>query len=128
MPPSSPQSPRRGRRVIIVLVGFLMMLSILYPLRQYGASKAQLRAMVRREKQIQEQIRTLQLQKKRLSSDAEAERLARAHLHYVRKGEVGFVLTGPPPSPKLAKPAHSGKAAAPHRAWYQSLWHWISGD
>lgn len=128
MSPTCPPPPRRGRRAIVVLVGCLMALSIVYPLRQYNASKAELRAMVRREKQISEQIRALQLQKKRLSSDAEVERIARDHLHYIRPGEVGFVLTGAPPVPKLAKPAHPAKVAPRHRAWYQSLWHWLSGD
>lgn len=122
-----PPSSRRGRRMIGMLIGSAMALSILYPFRQYTKSKTQLRALVRQEQQILDQTHMLEQQKKRLSSDAEVERLAREHLHYVRPNEVAFAITGAVPKPTLAA-LHPAKSAPQHRAWYQSFWHWLTGD
>ncbi|MHB8511568.1 MAG: FtsB family cell division protein [Actinomycetota bacterium] len=120
-------SPRRRGRRIFVLVAIAMVLSILVPLRQLQRSRAELAAMVRQERQIEDGIRQMQLAKKRLSSDAEIARLAREHLHYVLPGEIAFAITGAAPVPTMSEQPAPAKQVQPHRSWYQSFWHWLTG-
>ncbi|MGH2830571.1 MAG: FtsB family cell division protein [Actinomycetota bacterium] len=126
---SSPETsqPRHGRRAVYALVASALALSVLYPLRQYSASRAELRAMVRTERSLDEQAAALVKQKTRLSSDAEVERQAREHLHMVRPGEVAFAITGAAPVPQVSPPAVSDRRK-PGRGWLSSFWHWLTGN
>ncbi len=125
-PEPPPAPPRRGRRTVFLLVLSAIVLSVLYPLRQYGASKEELRALVRRESQIEAQTRELQRQKDRLSSDAEVERLAREHLNMVKLGEYAFSITGRAPSPTPLPAAKPPAKKAEKRSWYNSFWNWLT--
>lgn len=126
--PPSPAQPRFSKRLVFGLVLIAFTLSVLYPLRQYGASKAQLRALLRQEQQIEQRTQDLQKQKDRLSSDAEIERLAREHLHMVRPGEAAFAITGRPSTPKATAAPKPASPKPSKRPWYKSFWRWLAGD
>lgn len=113
--------------MVYALVASALALSVLYPLRQYSASRAELRAMIRTERSLDEQAAALLRQKARLSSDAEVERLAREHLHMVRPGEVAFAITGAAPVPQVSPPAPADTGKE-DRSWLSSFWHWLTGN
>jgi cell division protein FtsL len=125
--PSSPPPPRRARRIVFVLVAIALGMSIVYPLRQYHASKERLAALVREEQDVNRQIADLERQKQRLASDAEVERLARDHLHMVRPGEIAFSATGAMSTPSAAPATKNARPAKHGRPWYDAFWHWLAG-
>ena len=121
--------PRKSRKLVFALGATAMALSVLYPLRQYAASKQELRGLVASEKRMDQKMEELKAAKARLSSDAEVERLAREHLHMVRPGEVAFAITGAAPTPPaITDPDKPAKVAKQKRPWYKSFWHWLAGD
>ncbi|HEX9697586.1 MAG TPA: septum formation initiator family protein [Actinomycetota bacterium] len=125
---SSPAEPRKSRKLVYALVATAVALSVLYPLRQYTASKQHLAELVASEKRIDAKTEELKAAKNRLSSDAEVERLAREHLHMVRPGEVAFAITGAAPTPPAADdPAAGRKTETAKPPWYKSFWRWLTG-
>lgn len=127
MAASSPE-PRKSRKLVYALVTTAVALSVLYPLRQYTASKEHLAELVAYEQRIDAKTEELKAAKDRLSSDAEVERLAREHLHMVRPGEVAFAITGAAPEPPaLDDPGAATKRTAGKRPWYKAFWRWLTG-
>lgn len=126
---SSPEpAPRKSKKLVYSLVAAAVALSVLYPLREYTASKKHLAQLVASEKRIDAKIEEAKAAKDRLSSDAEVERLAREHLHMVRPGEVAFAITGAAPKPPAAdEPTAAERAASKKRPWYKAFWRWLTG-
>ena len=87
--------------VVATLLG-VMLLSALYPLRQYATQDAHVNALVRQAKALDAKIASLKEQQHLLQSDDEIERIAREELGMVRPGEVAFAIVPRHGAPKPA--------------------------
>ena len=110
--------------VVATLLGVLLM-SALYPIRQYVGQKSQVGELVAQERRLSERISELQRQQGLLLSDDEIERIAREDLGMVRAGEVAFaVLPGSesrlPEVRTVRGPAEQGTAE--RTTWYDRWW------
>jgi cell division protein FtsB len=118
--------------VVATLVGVLL-LSALYPLRQYMSQDSHVNALVRQERALDDKIADLKRHQELLMSDDEVERVAREELGMVRPGEVAFAVvpgsgrTGSKRSvPAVRVPSVSGSASG--RAWYRHWWDAMVGS
>ena len=107
--------------VVATLLG-VMLLSALYPLRQYAAQDAHVNALVAQARALDAKIASLQKEQRLLESDAEIERIAREELGMVRPGEVAFAVVGGAPASAAQKSAAAPGPAAPHSTWYGRWW------
>jgi hypothetical protein len=105
----------------------VLMLSALYPLRQYVSQDSHVNALVRQERALGHTIADLKRRQELLMSDDEIERVAREELGMVRPGEVAFaVVPGSAQGdskrtvPAVNVPSVSGSASG--RAWYRHWW------
>ena len=107
--------------VIATLLGVLLM-SALYPLRQYASQDSAVAALVKQERALRSKIAELQRHQESLLSDDEIERVAREELGMVRPGEVSFAVV--PDGSQARRPAASiVLATAPRNdAWYERWW------
>jgi cell division protein FtsB len=83
----------------VVLVGFLF--GAVFPTRTYLAQRREIAAANRRLALFSEQNGHLEAEARRLRSDEEIERIARARYNLVRPGEEAYAVvpTPPPPAP-----------------------------
>lgn len=111
--------------VVATLLGVLLM-SALYPIRQYVGQKSHVRELVAQERRLSEKISELRRQQGLLLSDDEIERIAREDLGMVRTGEVAFaILPGSENrAAKMSAPALPGPAErrAPGRTTWYDRW------
>jgi cell division protein FtsB len=109
--------------VVATLLGVLLM-SALYPIRQYVGQKSHVRDLVAQEHQLSGRIAELRHQQGLLLSDDEIERIAREELGMVRPGEVAFAVL--PPKEQLQAAAAPTLPRPPggtaRTAWYQRWW------
>ncbi|HET9769318.1 MAG TPA: septum formation initiator family protein [Acidimicrobiia bacterium] len=94
-----------------IVVGFVVFIGILfgavYPTRTYLAQQRDLKAAKEKLALFREQNGHLEAEAKRLESDAEIERIARARFNLVKPGEEAYAVVqvpAPPGSPS-APPA-----------------------
>jgi cell division protein FtsB len=85
----------------VVFVGFLF--GAVFPTRTYLAQRREIAAASRRLAVFAEQNGQLEAEVRRLRSDEEIERIARARYNLVRPGEEAYAVvpTPPPPSPAV---------------------------
>lgn len=120
--------PRTARAVALGLALMALLLSAIYPVRQYLAQRAHLRDLVAQERALDAQIAELKQLEQRLRTDDEIERIAREELGMVRPGEVAFVIVPGPEAEAAPKPGPAPPPAAPARpappapAWYERWW------
>lgn len=100
----TPDDSRARRRVAprAVLLALLLtglLFTSVYPLRRYFDVRAQVASLRLQDHALAGTLSQLSGQKALLQTDAEVERLARAHLGMVRPGEVPFVIATPQPVP-----------------------------
>ena len=112
--------------VVVTLLG-VMLLSALYPLRQYASQDSSVSALVRQEHALSQKIAALQRQQDLLLSDDEIERIAREDLGMVRPGEVAFAVVPDGSSARASRvapaaPTTSETAASAGGAWYERWW------
>jgi cell division protein FtsB len=110
--------------VVATLLG-VMLMSALYPLRQYMSQDSHVAALVKQERVLRSTIAELRREQELLLSDDEIERVAREELGMVRPGEVAFAVV---PGAAQAR----ARAAAPASAnlddrlrnapWYERWW------
>lgn len=83
-----------------IVVGFVVFIGILfgavYPTRTYLAQQRDLKAAEERLALFQEQNGHLEAEAKRLESDAEIERIARARFNLVKPGEEAYAVVQVP--------------------------------
>jgi cell division protein FtsB len=91
-----------------IVVGFVVFIGILfgavYPTRTYLAQQRDLKAAKEKLALFQEQNGHLEAEAKRLESDAEIERIARARFNLVKPGEEAYAIVqvpAPPGSPAV---------------------------
>jgi len=107
-----------------ILVAFVIFIGVLfgavYPTRTYLAQRRDLRAANQKLALFKEQNAHLEAEAKRLGSDAEIERIARARFNLVKPGEEAYAVVAVPPKPgdpaSQAAAAAAGPAAPPPAA------------
>ncbi|HJR18803.1 MAG TPA: septum formation initiator family protein [Actinomycetota bacterium] len=103
----------------------VLLLSALYPVRQYFTQKTELRNLTQEEVRLAQRVEQLSALKARLLTDDEIERIAREELGMVRPGEVAFaIVPGGDAAPKDAV-IPSIVSAQPKKAgpaWHQRWW------
>ena len=110
-----------GRAALLVMVVCTLVVALAYPLRQYVSQRAEIAERRREVARLEREVEALREQKARWSDPAYVEQQARAHLFYLRPGEVGYVFRdGGRPEPQSH---HSRPTGDPEtRAWYDRFW------
>ena len=101
-------------RIVVAFVIFIgILFGAVYPTRTYLAQRRDLRAAHQKLALFKEQNAHLEAEAKRLESDAEIERIARARFNLVKPGEEAYAVVPVPPKPgdPAAAPAPAPPAA-----------------
>ncbi|HVW33353.1 MAG TPA: septum formation initiator family protein [Acidimicrobiia bacterium] len=100
-------------RVVVFLVAFVgILFGAVYPTRTYLAQQRDLRAAHQKLALFKEQNGRLEAEAKRLESDEEIERIARARFNLVKPGEEAYAIVPVPPRPGAPAPV-AAPAAVP---------------
>ena len=100
----------KARLVVAFVVFIAILFGAVYPTRTYLAQQRDLRAAHRTLALFQQQNGHLEAEAKRLQSDDEIERIARARFNLVKPGEEAYAVVPVPPKP--GDPASQAAAAA----------------
>ncbi|MDQ1497522.1 MAG: hypothetical protein QOI86_862 [Actinomycetota bacterium] len=99
-------------RIVVAFVIFIgILFGAVYPTRTYLAQQRDLRAAHQKLALFQQQNGHLETEAKRLESDEEIERIARARFNLVKPGEEAYAIVPVPPKP--GAPATPSPAATP---------------
>ena len=102
-------------RIVVASVIFIgILFGAVYPTRTYLAQQRDLRSARHRLELFKQQNGRLEAEAKRLESDEEIERIARARFNLVKPGEEAYAIVPVPPKP--GAPGTPPPAAAPKRA------------
>jgi cell division protein FtsB len=97
-------------RIVVASVIFIgILFGAVYPTRTYLAQQRDLRAAHHRLELFKQQNGRLETEAKRLESDEEIERIARARFNLVKPGEEAYAIVPVPPKPGAPAP----QAASP---------------
>jgi cell division protein FtsB len=104
-------------RIVVAFVIFIgILFGAVYPTRTYLAQQRDLRAAHQKLALFQQQNGHLETEAKRLESDEEIERIARARFNLVKPGEEAYAIVPVPPKPGApAPPAPATPAPPPKR-------------
>ncbi|MFD7262388.1 septum formation initiator family protein [Streptomyces sp. NPDC059874] len=108
-----------GRAALLVLVLCTLVVALAYPMRQYVSQRAEIAEQQRDAVTARDRLERLRDEKARWQDDAYAEQQARKHLHFLRPGEIGYVMTDPGAE---AAERHRTGQAGPNRPWYSNVW------
>jgi cell division protein FtsB len=87
-------------RIVVTSVIFIgILFGAVYPTRTYLAQQRDLRAAHQKLALFQQQNGHLEAEAKRLESDEEIERIARARFNLVKPGEEAYAIVPVPPKP-----------------------------
>jgi cell division protein FtsB len=103
-------------RIVVASVIFIgILFGAVYPTRTYLAQQRDLKAAHHKLEIFKHQNGRLEVEAKRLESDEEIERIARARFNLVKPGEEAYAIVPVPPKPgEAAAPAAApGSAPAP---------------
>jgi cell division protein FtsL len=92
--PAKRRSPVRGALLAVICVGLLF--AFVYPTRTFLDQRNQMNRAQQQLSVLEEQNAKLAAESKKLSSDAEIERLARQRYGLVKAGERAFVIVPTP--------------------------------
>ena len=114
-----------------MMSGVLVILALLIApyVRPWLAQRSQLAQGGQEVAQLQRQVEALQAERDRWNDPAYVKAQARARLHLVMPGEVGYVNLEPT-RPAAGTDPRSAAAALPPRhdgAWYGALWQSVVG-
>lgn len=99
-------------RIVVASVIFIgILFGAVYPTRTYLSQQRELRAAHHKLELFREQNGRLEAEAKRLESDEEIERIARARFNLVKPGEEAYAIVPVPPKP--GAPGASAAAAPP---------------
>lgn len=99
-------------RVVVASVIFIgILFGAVYPTRTYLAQQRELRAAQQKLDLFKQQNGRLEMEAKRLESDEEIERIARARFNLVKPGEEAYAIVPVPPKP--GAPAAAASASSP---------------
>jgi len=101
-------------RIVVASVIFIgILFGAVYPTRTYLAQQRDLRAAHQKLALFKQQNGHLEAEAKRLESDEEIERIARARFNLVKPGEEAYAIVPVPPKPGDPAPASPPPPAAP---------------
>jgi len=101
-------------RIVVASVIFIgILFGAVYPTRTYLAQQRDLRAAHQKLALFKQQNGHLEAEAKRLESDEEIERIARARFNLVKPGEEAYAIVPVPPKPGVPAPACPPPPAAP---------------
>jgi cell division protein FtsB len=93
-------------RVVVASVIFIgILFGAVYPTKTYLAQQRDLKRAEHRLEVFREQNGRLETEAKRLESDEEIERIARARFNLVKPGEEAYAIVPVPPKPGVPAPA-----------------------
>ena len=99
-------------RIVVASVIFIgILFGAVYPTRTYLAQQRDLKAAHHKLEVFKQQNGRLETEAKRLESDEEIERIARARFNLVKPGEEAYAIVPVPPKP--GEPAAPAAAPAP---------------
>jgi cell division protein FtsB len=99
-------------RIVVAFVVFIgILFGAVYPTRTYLAQQRDLRAAHQKLALFHQQNGHLEAEAKRLESDEEIERIARARFNLVKPGEEAYAIVPVPPKP--GDPATQAAVPAP---------------
>ncbi|MFD9356286.1 septum formation initiator family protein [Streptomyces sp. NPDC060031] len=108
-----------GRAALLVLVLCTLVVALAYPMRQYVSQRSEIAKQQKDAVTARARLERLRDEKARWQDDAYAEQQARKHLHFVRPGEVSYIMT----DPGAEAPEHRrGGQSASDRPWYSNVW------
>ncbi|HWL35498.1 MAG TPA: septum formation initiator family protein [Frankiaceae bacterium] len=121
--PGAKRTAITTRAAILAAVLCVLALALTVPLRQYVAQRGKVAQLRAKQQQAQARVDALEAQKQRLQDPAYVEQLARERLHFVRPGEVPYILLTPSPTPApVGAGTPAGKAVGGEGPWYSRLW------
>jgi cell division protein FtsB len=101
-------------RIVVAFVIFIgILFGAVYPTRTYLAQQRDLRSAHQKLALFQQQNGHLEAEAKRLESDEEIERIARARFNLVKPGEEAYAIVPVPPKPGAPAPAAAATTPAP---------------
>ena len=126
----------RARSAVVGTLLVVLLLSALYPVRQYFTQKSTLAQLTAEEVRLSERVRALTELRERLLTNDEIERIAREELGMVRPGEIAFAVVpgadktsekGPPTAPAVdAEPPVQDRPAW-HERWWEAVTDAVTG-
>ena len=112
------------RAAVLGLVLCALVVSAALPLREFLSQRADIQHLQQSQAAARARVAALEEQKARLEDPDYAAALARDRLHFVRPGEVAYVVIAPSAAP--ASPTEARRAASapvgPEAPWYSQLW------
>lgn len=123
--PATPAERRTAitsRAAILGVVLCVLALALTVPLRQYLAQRGAVARLRAKTAQQQRRVDALEARKQQLQDPAYVEQLARERLHFVRPGEVPYILLTPPPTAAPVAPGTPGGTSVGTGPWYSRLW------
>ncbi|NXY96755.1 septum formation initiator family protein [Streptomyces sp. BR123] len=108
-----------GRAALLVLVLCTLVVALAYPMRQYVSQRSEIAAQQRAAAAAGKRLERLRDEKARWQDDAYAEQQARKHLHFVRPGEISYIMNDP--GAEAAEQRRTGQAGS-DRPWYSNVW------
>jgi cell division protein FtsB len=110
-----------SRAVVLVLVLAALVTTLAMPLREYLQQRSTLGALQQQLESGQARVESLRNQVKQWHDPAYLEAQARARLHYVYPGEIGYVVLTPKDLAAAREPA-TPATVKPATPWYDTLW------
>ncbi len=116
-------------RIVVASVIFIgILFGAVYPTRTYLSQQRELRAAHHKLEVFKEQNGRLEVEAKRLESDEEIERIARARFNLVKPGEEAYAIVPVPPKPGAPDAPAAAPAPAPKRdAGPNAVLDWMVG-
>ncbi|MFB0631098.1 septum formation initiator family protein [Streptomyces sp. AB3(2024)] len=108
-----------GRAALLVLVLCTLVVALAYPMRQYVSQRSEIADQQRAAADARKRLDQLRDEKARWQDPAYAEQQARRHLHFLRPGEVGYIMTDP--GSGAAEHRRGGESGS-DRPWYSNVW------
>ncbi|MFZ3498061.1 FtsB family cell division protein [Streptomyces sp. 5.8] len=108
-----------GRAALLVLVLCTLVVALAYPMRQYVSQRSEIAKQQKGAVAARDRLERLRDEKARWQDNAYAEQQARKHLHFVRPGEISYIMTDP--GAGGAEQRRGGQAAT-DRPWYSNVW------
>ena len=111
------------RAAILALVLVAVAVSLLVPIRQYLAQRADIAALRAGVADERDRVASLQSERERWQDPAYVQQQARERLHFVMPGETAYIVLGQPKAPEAsAATTGPGVTEAKDRTWYAGLW------
>jgi cell division protein FtsB len=107
-----------GRAGILALALCAVVVTIAYPLQQYLAQRSQISALNAQNAATAQQVAQLQAELAKWSDPAYVAIQARERLHYVKPGEIGYIV----PNPTAGGEPLGMPTPTSSQPWYDRLW------